>query len=104
MFCFVFSFRPRDEPNLTAEVSFLFLVVSAATIFQFAKRSFSDGYISHQRSGGQRRQRGEGRGRGRGEGRGRGRGERNKPNIVQSSSIFSMGVGSVEKQRVGKRI
>lgn len=67
--------EPRDEPHLTPE-----------------------------RSGGQRRQRGEGRGRGRGEGRGRGRGERNKPTIVQSSSIFSMGVGPMEKQRVGSSI
>lgn len=51
---------------------------------------------------GERRQRDGGRGRGRGEGRGRGRGDRGKPNIVQASSIFSMGVGPVEKQRIGK--
>ncbi|XP_020613394.1 DNA-directed RNA polymerase III subunit RPC4-like [Orbicella faveolata] len=51
---------------------------------------------------GERRRRDGGRGRGRGEGRGRGRGDRGKPNIVQASSIFSMGVGPVEKQRIGQ--
>lgn len=58
-------------------------------------------FIVFQTSG-ERRRRDGGRGRGRGEGRGRGRGDRGKPNIVQASSIFSMGVGPVEKQRIGK--
>jgi len=58
-------------------------------------------FIVDQNSG-ERRRRDGGRGRGRGEGRGRGRGDRGKPNIVQASSIFSMGVGPVEKQRIGK--
>ena len=58
-------------------------------------------FIVNQNSG-ERRLRDGGRGRGRGEGRGRGRGDRGKPNIVQASSIFSMGVGPVEKQRIGK--
>ena len=58
-------------------------------------------FIVNQNSG-ERRRRDGGRGRGRGEGRGRGRGDRGKPNIVQASSIFSMGVGPVEKQRIGK--
>lgn len=47
------------------------------------------------------RRHGEGRGRGRHEGRGRGRGERGKPNIIQASSIFSLGVSPAEKQRIG---
>ncbi|KAL9979679.1 hypothetical protein ACROYT_G017379 [Oculina patagonica] len=51
---------------------------------------------------GERRRQDGGRGRGRGEGRGRGRGDRGKPNIVQASSIFSMGVGPVEKQKIGQ--
>lgn len=50
------------------------------------------------------RRHGEGRGRGRHEGRGRGRGERGKPNIIQASSIFSMGVSPAEKQRIGSSI
>lgn len=50
----------------------------------------------------ERRRQDGGRGRGRGEGRGRGRGDRGKPNVVQASSIFSMGVGPVEKQRIGQ--
>ena len=58
-------------------------------------------FIVFQRSEERRRQDG-GRGRGRGEGRGRGRGDRGKSNVVQASSIFSMGVGPVEKQRIGK--
>ncbi|CAH3151840.1 unnamed protein product [Porites evermanni] len=111
----MFSFSPGRLPSLRPARD---LTLGAASGITPAKRtftpniptrrikqeSFSDRYISHQRSGGQRQQRGEGRGRGRGEGRGRGRGERNKPTIVQSSSIFSMGVGPVEKQRVGSSI
>ena len=58
-------------------------------------------FIVRQNSRERRRQDG-GRGRGRGGGRGRGRGDRGKPNIVQASSIFSMGVGPLEKQRIGK--
>lgn len=50
----------------------------------------------------ERRRQDGGRGRGRGEGRGRGRGHRGKPNIIQASSVFSMGVGPVEKQRIGQ--
>lgn len=50
----------------------------------------------------ERRQQDGGRGRGRGEGRGRGRGLRGKPNVIQASSVFSMGVGPVEKQRIGQ--
>lgn len=50
------------------------------------------------------RRHGEGRGRGRHEGRGRGRGERGKPNIIQASSIFSLGVSPAEKQRIGSSI
>lgn len=50
----------------------------------------------------ERRHQDRGRGRGRGEGRGRGRGLRGKPNIIQASSVFSMGVGPLEKQRIGQ--
>lgn len=69
-------------------------------IVPLSKNSNQDS-IFRQNSG-ERRGRDGGRGRGRGEGRGRGRGDRGKPNIVQASSIFSMGVGPVEKQRIGK--
>ena len=58
-------------------------------------------FVVHQNSGERRRQDG-GWGRGRGEGRGRGRGDWGKANIVQASSIFSMGVGPVGKQKIGK--
>lgn len=58
-------------------------------------------FIANQNSG-ERRRRDGGRSRGPSKGRGRGRGDRYKPNIVQASSIFSMGVGPVEKQRIGK--
>lgn len=68
------------------------------------KQEVKDEPSDTPQTSGQTRRKGEGRGRGHGEGRGRGRGERSKPNIVQASSIFSMGVGPVEKQRIGSSI
>ncbi|XP_068703947.1 DNA-directed RNA polymerase III subunit RPC4-like isoform X1 [Montipora foliosa] len=65
------------------------------------KQEIKDEVSPHQGSGERRQVKGRGRGRGE---RGRGRGERGKPNIVQASSIFSMGVGPVEKQRIGSSI
>ncbi|KAJ7380803.1 DNA-directed RNA polymerase III subunit RPC4 [Desmophyllum pertusum] len=101
------SLRPARDLTLGATPK-LSLSATAKRTFtpniptrRIKQESKDEGVQSPGNSGERRRQDG-GWGRGRGEGRGRGRGDWGKANIVQASSIFSMGVGPVGKQKIGQ--